>query len=93
MRAIVWALGEEGGLILRAAFFEAIFEAFEEIIQTSLAMHSNAKQSSIQDVVQPLVDIDFSSALAGKTRATKAAFSELIKIALRKSRNISDDMV
>lgn len=91
--AVVKILGEDGGLVLRAAFFEAVFDAFDEIIQTTLAMHSNAKQTSIQDVVRPLSTVDFSGALAGKSRATKAAFSELIKGALRKSRNISDDMV
>lgn len=93
MRAIVMALGEEGGLILRASFFEAIFEAFEEIIQMSLAVHSNVKQASIQDVVKPLAAIDFARSTTGKTRATKAAFSDLIKGALRKSRSISGDMV
>jgi DGQHR domain-containing protein len=79
-------------LLTRAAFFESVFEVFDDVIQTTLAKRNNAKQASIKEVLAPLKDVDFAEASA-KTRATKSTYLELIKNALRQSISISDSMV
>lgn len=76
-------------LMTRAAFFESIFEVFDDTVQTSIAKHKNAKQESIEEVLSPLSSTDFST--MGK--ATKTGYLDIIKLALKKSISISDSMV
>ncbi|MNW02516.1 hypothetical protein D3C71_1983160 [compost metagenome] len=78
--------------MVRSAFFESIFEVFEDVIQTSIAKHSNAKKESLTDILKPISAIDFGELLS-KGRSSKTTYLEPIKIALKKSVSISDSMV
>ena len=79
-------------LLTRSAFFEAIFEVFDDVIQTSIAKSKNAKQTSITEVIGPLSSVDFMS-ISEKGKATKGNYLDVIKNALNKSVAISDSMV
>ncbi|MBC3916760.1 DUF4928 family protein [Undibacterium sp. CY18W] len=83
---------DDKSVFIRAAFFESICEIFDDVIQTSIAKHSDAKVSSIKDILLPLASVDFER-IAERTRPTKSAYLEVIKSTLKKSVSISDSMV
>lgn len=80
-------------LLTRAAYFEAMFDVFDEIVRSALGAHRDVKQASLQEVVRPLAKIDVSGATKGRTKITKTSISQLFKTALRKSIAISDRMI
>lgn len=79
-------------LLTRSAFFEAIFEIFDEVIQNTLAAHKNAKQQSIQRVVQPLGRLSYYGS-GGRAILSKKAIVSLMQAALRKNMPLSSDML
>lgn len=83
---------DDPSVLVRSAFFESIFEVFEDVIQTSIAKHNNAKKESLADILKPISAIDFSELLS-KGRSSKTTYLEPIKMALKKSVSISDSMV
>ena len=91
IRAVVDVI-DDTTVLTRAAFFESIFEVFDDVVQTAIAKRSNAKQASIGEVLAPLKHVGFSET-AAKARATKTTYLDLIKNALKKSVSISDSMV
>lgn len=76
-----------------SAFFQGIFEVFEEVVQATLGKHGDVKQDSLQQVVRPLAKLDLSSATGGRTRVSKAGVAELMKATLRQSAPISTDQL
>lgn len=83
---------DDSSILVRSAFFESIFEVFEDVIQTSIAKHNDAKKDSLVDILKPISAIDFSELLS-KGRSSKTTYLEPIKMALKKSVSISDTMV
>lgn len=83
---------DDPSIMVRSAFFESIFEVFDDVVQTSIAKHRNAKKESIADILKPISAIDFSDLLA-KGRSSKTTYLEPIKAALKKSVTISESMV
>jgi len=78
---------EKKKLLLRSAFFEAIFDLFDEVVRVTVNATGNAKKEALQDTIRPLAKVDYS----GQT--TKKAILTLMQTALRKSLRISGDML
>ena len=75
-------------LLIRAAFFEAIFEVFEEVIRTTMNQNNNVKQSSIQEIIRPLMKFDYKAG-----GMTKKAIVDSIHAALRKNIHLSTELL
>jgi DGQHR domain-containing protein len=76
-------------LLTKAAYFEALFEMFDEIVRGTISTHGNAKQSSLQQTIRPITKLDF----GGRGKLTKKAFTDIMQSAFRKSVAISKDML
>jgi len=74
--------------LFRAAFFEAIFDVFEEVIKSSIERHADAKLKSIGSILQPLREVDFS-----EVQLNRASVSAAVKKALRQNITISKLLV
>jgi len=83
---------DDSSILVRSAFFESIFEVFDDVVQTSIAKHGNAKKDSLHDILKPISAIDFQELLS-RGRTSKTTYLEPIKSALKKSISISDSMV
>jgi DNA sulfur modification protein DndB len=79
----------EKGTLLRAAYFEAIFEVFDEVLRATMNAQGNLKQQSLQRAIQPIAKLDFS----GRGRLTKKAYVELMQASIRRSVAVSTDML
>ena len=79
-------------LLVRSAFFDAIFEVFDEVVRNSLALHRNAKQESLQKVVRPLARLQLTGD-SGRSLPTKKNIAQLMQAALRQNVAISEDML
>ena len=80
------------GLLTRSAFFESIFEVFDEVIQGTIAVHRNVKQESIQNTVQPLARLNYYGT-GGRAILNKKPLVTLMQTALRKNQPISAEML
>lgn len=78
-------------LLLRAAFFEAIFSVFDESVRNTITLHKNAKSSSIAAVIRPMLQIDYQGSGGGLGNKTDVVAA--MQAALRKSIVISSDML
>ena len=58
----------EKRMLTRSAFFEAIFDLFDEVVRATITTHKNAKQSSLQETVRVIAKIDFSAQGARLTK-------------------------
>lgn len=79
----------EKGSLIRAAYFEAIFDMFDEVVRETMSRINNLKQDSIQEMIRPITRLDF----AGRGKLTKKAYTELMQAAFRKSAAVSSDML
>jgi hypothetical protein len=79
--------------LLRAAFFEAIFEVFDDVVRTTHSQHRNVKQGSIQETIRPLARLELSTATGGGTRVSKTAVAALLKATLKQRVHISAEML
>jgi DNA sulfur modification protein DndB len=79
--------------LTRSAFFEAIFEVLDEVVRNSMALHGNAKQESLQKVVRPLAQLDYSGAAGGRATPTKKTIVTTMQAALRKAILLSEEML
>lgn len=77
-------------ILTRSAFFEGIFDLFDEVIRATIAKAGNAKQLSIQDTIRVIARIDFS---AQGTRLTKKMVTDMAQTALRQNLSLSTDML
>jgi len=75
--------------LLRAAYFEAIFEMFDEVVRGTMTSQGNLKQLSLQNAVRPITKLDFS----GQGKLTKKAYVDLMQTAFRRSVAVSTDML
>jgi DGQHR domain-containing protein len=75
--------------LLKANYFEAMFEMFDEVVRATMSSHSNLKQQSLQQTINPITKLDFS----GRGKLTKKAFVELMQAAFRSSVAVSAEML
>jgi DNA sulfur modification protein DndB len=75
-------------LLFRSAFFEAMFDVFDDVLRATLATKYNAKVESLREVIRPLATLDFSGATP-----TKKTFSTAMRSTLHQSTSISRDML
>lgn len=80
------------GMLVRSAYFDAIFDVFDEVVRGSLALHRNAKRESLQSVIRPLAQLKLTVG-KGKSLPTKKTIVSLMQDALRKDVAISGDML
>jgi DGQHR domain-containing protein len=80
------------GLLLRSAFFEAVFELFGEIIQNTLATKKSAKQEMIQQSIRPLARLSYFGS-ASRVLLPKKSIVSSMQSTLRKTAPISADML
>ena len=80
------------GLLVRSAYFEAIFEVLDEVVRNTLALYKNAKQESIQKTIRPLAQVNFTTA-TGRALPTKKNIVSILQTALRQNVDLSEDML
>lgn len=80
------------GLLTRAAFFEAIFELFNSVVQSTVDTQGNAKASAIQTVIQPLGRLSYKGT-GGRAVLNKRSLVDTMQSALRAKTAISDEML
>jgi DNA sulfur modification protein DndB len=83
---------EDKKLLTSSAFFEAIFEMFNPIVQTTVDVHRTAKQPAIQEVIQPLARLAYKGT-GGRAVLSKRGIVDLMQSALRSKTSISDSML
>ena len=79
----------EKGTLVRANYFESIFEMFDEIVRATMSTYGNLKQASFQEIIRPITTLDFS----GHGRLTKKAYTDLMQASFRQSVAVSADML
>jgi DGQHR domain-containing protein len=79
----------EKGSLVKANYFEAIFEMFDEVVRGTMVSHENLKQASLQETIRPITKLDFS----GRGKLTKKAYTELMQAAFRRSVAVSAEML
>lgn len=79
-------------LLLRSAYFDAIFEIFDEVVRSALAAHKNVKKDSLQKTIRPLANLTLGSG-TGSALPTKKVIAKVMQDALRKDVVISDEML
>lgn len=79
-------------LLTRSTFFEAIFDVFETVIQSTIATHKSAKQAAVQRTIQPLAKLNYQGT-AGRATLDKKSISNTMQNALRATTPISTDML
>lgn len=80
---------DKPSLLTRSAFFEAIFENFEDSIRQSILSYKNAKMESLRKVIRPVAKYEYSPAILASTGLLKKA----VKAALTGAVSISADML
>lgn len=84
---------EDKRLLVRSAFFEAIFDLFDEIVRESYARFSNVKQGSLQEIIKPIAKLDYTTVNSSGTKVTKTSYEHIMRSALRKRVQISGEML
>lgn len=79
-------------LLLRSAFFEAVFEMFGEIVQSTLAAKRSAKQEMIQATIRPLAKLSYFGS-GGRVLLSKKSMVLIMQSTLRKTAPISAEML
>ncbi len=79
-------------ILLRAAFFESIFEIFGEVIQNTLNSARGVKQAMIQTTIRPLARLSYFGT-GGRVLLPKKSIVTIMQSALRKTRPISAEML
>ena len=77
------------GSLVKANYFEALFDVFDEIVRATMSEHGNLRQFSLQQTIRPITQLDFT----GRGKLTKKAYSELMQTAIRKNVTVSADML
>ena len=87
LRAVSGHLANHNWLY-RAAFFESLFDVFEEVVKSAIERTGNAKEPALTKVLQPLSSVDFTN-----VATNRASTSTLIKNTLRQNISISNALV
>ena len=82
---------EDVRILVRSAYFEAIFEVFDEVVRLAISQHENAKLESLQKVIKPIAKINFESHAGGFPN--KKGIASAMQVALRKSSPLSPSML
>jgi DGQHR domain-containing protein len=77
------------GMLVKAAYFEAVFDMFDEVVRATMSGRENLKQDSLQETIRPIAKLDFS----GHGRLTKKGYTELMQAAFRRGVAVSADML
>lgn len=80
------------GMLIRAAYFEAIFDMLDEVVRNSLTLYKDAKKESLQKIVRPLAQLSFGGT-TGKVLPTKKAIVGAMQAALRQNVALSEEML
>jgi hypothetical protein len=80
-------------LLVRSAYFEAIMEVLDEIVRSTLAIHGNAKQESLQKTIRPLARLTVAGGAGGRALPTKKVIVSTLQAALRQNIALSDNML
>lgn len=67
-------------LLVRASYFEAIFDIFDEALRMTMDRFGDLKQKSIQEIVRKIAVLEFE----GQSNLTRKAYVKLMQAALRK---------
>ncbi|MEZ4400829.1 MAG: DGQHR domain-containing protein [Kofleriaceae bacterium] len=76
--------------LVRSAFFEAIFDIFDDVLRETIARKGNLKVDSLRETIQPLASIDMT---ASTSQPTKRTIVLAMRTALNKSSPISSGML
>jgi DGQHR domain-containing protein len=79
----------EKGVLVKAGYFEALFEMFDEVVRATMTATGNLKQPSLQETMRAITKLDFS----GRGKLTKKGYTDLMQAAFRKSVAVSADML
>lgn len=82
---------DDKSYLTRSAYFEAIFDLLDEVVNNSLAIYNNVKQESLQNTIQPLAKINLFATMG--TSITKKGILDSMKAILRRSLPLSDDLL
>jgi hypothetical protein len=74
-------------LLVRSAFFESMFEIFDEVVRATVTATGNAKQEALQETVRLIAKVNYT----GTT--SKKGIVSAMQTALRKTVQISGDML
>lgn len=77
-------------LLVRAAFFEAMFEVLDEVVRATVAREGNAKREALRITIKPIAKIDWEQP---GVRLTKTTIVQLMRATLRRNLKISKDML
>lgn len=83
---------KEKNLLTRSAFFEALFEVFDSVIQRAIATKKNAKQDAIQAVVAPICRLSYKGS-GSRMLLDKKSITSLMQSALSTTTPISVEML
>jgi hypothetical protein len=83
---------ENKRLLTSSAFFEAILEMFNTVVQNAINLERSVKQPSLQKIVQPLAKLEYRGSGGGSV-LSKRAIVELMQSALRARTAITADML
>lgn len=83
---------KDKSLLTRSAFFEAICEVFDIVIQQAIALRRNAKQESIQAVVSALANLNYYGS-GSRSLLDKKSISSTMQSTLSATTAISEDML
>lgn len=72
--------------LVRAAYFESIFDIFDEVVRTTKSSRGNVKQENLQEILRPVAKLDLSQG-----KVTKTAIAAAMKATLRQGIAISPD--
>ncbi|WP_373505399.1 hypothetical protein [Aestuariivirga sp.] len=79
-------------LLVKSAFFEAIFAMFDLIVENSIAVAKDAKQNSIQKIIRPLAKLNYNGT-GGKSLLDKKSIALLMQSTLKSKRSIGEEML
>lgn len=83
----------EKSLLLRSAFFESIFEIFEEIVQNTITTKKAVKQEMLQEIIRPLARLNYFVGATGRALPTKKSIVAIMQSTFRKTASISAEML
>lgn len=81
-------------LLFKSVYFEAFCGLFGECLRLAFGKSQNYKQSSIEEVLQPLRNVDITSLVTGgRTRLSKGSILPILLTTISGQVEVSDDMV
>jgi len=80
-------------LLVKSAFFEAVFDVIDEVLRATLALHKDVKQDSIQKVIRPIARLNFTNSSTSRVLPTKKEMVSAMQTALRRNVTLSEDML